>query len=135
MWVFEQNYVLMAGLFPALIRGSKESVSIRTRVHDLQLQVVETGRYTLTVKICHRFIRGTEWLPDFNMTVRVYNDARLVEVQDYQDSGKLLAEYPRINRRMFHRDEKKQANRLLWEWLRQISARTSPLVSQELVDV
>ena len=135
MWVFEQNYVLMAGLFPALVCGSKESVSIRTRVHDLQLKVVETGRYTLTVKICHRFIRGTEWLPDFNMTVRVYNDARLVEVQDYQDSGKLLAEYPRINRRMFHRDEKKQANRLLWEWLRQISARTKPLVSQELVDV
>jgi len=51
------------------------------------------------------------------MKVRIYHDAQLAEVISYQGHSRILSKYPYPNQKMFHRDEKRQANYLLNDWL------------------
>ncbi len=117
MWVYEHNYALLAHLFPALLAGDRDRETVEAGAGRLELRVVERCPYTLMVEVAHFLAGAGRWAAHFRMRVRVYRDARLGEVVECQDSGRLLPEYPWPNARMFHRDEKHQANRLLREWL------------------
>jgi uncharacterized protein YqiB (DUF1249 family) len=50
-------------------------------------------------------------------TIRVYHDAKVAEVISYQGHKNLRPFYDVPNERMYHRDEKRQVNRLLFEFL------------------
>ena len=59
----------------------------------------------------------TEWIKNPEMLVRIYHDASTAEVISSQGQNNFQARYPRVNRMMYHSDEKNQINVFLGEWL------------------
>ena len=114
MWVYERNYVALMDLFDGLRRDSTKLASAKLQ---LEMQVIERSRYTTEISLRHSFHNRIPAVPDQSMRVRVYHDAQLAEVVSYQDVDRLLPEYVYPNEEMLHRDEKRQANILLHEWL------------------
>ena len=51
------------------------------------------------------------------MTVRMYHDAKVAEVVNCSGRGGFEPEYGYPNKLMLQRDEKRQVNQLLGEWL------------------
>ena len=82
----------------------------------VELTVLETFKYTNTLKIVQKPAL-TEWIKNPEMLVRIYHDASTAEVISSQGHNNFQARYPRVNRMMYHSDEKNQINVFLGEWL------------------
>jgi len=54
---------------------------------------------------------------NLTMTVRMYHDAKVAEVMNCSGHGTFEPEYGYPNKHMLQRDEKRQLNQLLGEWL------------------
>ena len=123
MWVYEHNYRLFVGLFAGLCDGTEAELVLNDANQHLNVTLLEQARYTQTFRCQHRLDDSNTWLDDMRLTVRLYHDAGLAEVLHYQESAKLQPEYGSCNPEMMHKDEKLQANRLLWDWLNRLSTR------------
>ncbi len=113
LWLFEENYRLLLELL-ALDGG--EGGVLRSAMQEderLEITVTERSRYTLTIALRKSLSFGREWVPDILMEARLYLDARVAEVLTYQNCRRLPAPYAVQGSVPFHKDEKRQANRLL----------------------
>ena len=89
MTLYESNYIKLSQLvsdFEVLPSGESEVAISRSEVDcDLHLQVRLREPYTTTLKLTYLFYpdvpgsHGQQPIPDPDLTVRVYHDARLVE--------------------------------------------------------
>ena len=118
MWYFERNFSALMKML-AHVQMDKHS---RARFYlagaQVTLSLLEQTRYTLLLDI-HQYIPGQDntLLPAMHFTVRIYVDAQLAEVVSYQGYQRLRARYDYPNPHMLYRDEKRQANLLLHDWL------------------
>jgi uncharacterized protein YqiB (DUF1249 family) len=119
MWLYESNYRRLRMLMPELFDGADEFRVAARHNHQLTVRVLEQFPYTSTFDIVHR-LGSLGRLPELRMRVRLYHDARVAEVVAYQDQRRIQPEYEFPNERMLHKDEKRQANRLLHDLLRYI---------------
>ncbi len=117
MWVFENNYRNLLRLFPDLIDLATPEINISNASMALSVTVRECSRYTTTIAIRHSFHEQLPWLADMTMKVRIYHDAQVAEVLSYQGQHRFEGRYDYPNPQMRHRDEKRQLNHLLQEWL------------------
>ncbi len=117
MWVFENNYRNLLQLFPALVDMETPEITIQNAQMILNVVVEECSRYTTTLTIRHAFKQQIPYLSDMTMKVRIYHDAKVAEVLSYQGEHRFEGRYDYPNPRMRHRDEKRQLNQLLQEWL------------------
>lgn len=76
--------------------------------------MVERHRYTTLVGLSQSL---PSLLPPLTMTICVYHDAKVAEVIDYQESGRLRSRYDYPNPDMFQIREKRRVNEFLGEWL------------------
>ncbi|MCK9532833.1 MAG: DUF1249 domain-containing protein [Gammaproteobacteria bacterium] len=109
--LFEELYGLLALLLPELASGAA-----RPPV-GFDMEFLEHSRYTTTLRIRHHFDQD-ELVPDISMTVRIYHDARVAEVIAYQGCERLPAPYAVNGDPRYVRDERRQINRLLRQFLR-----------------
>ena len=90
MTVYESNFIKLSRLFTNLEELSAEDlrVSHSSRDLDLHAEVQQREPYTTTLRLTYWFAEGfaegsdegrTEPVPDPDLIVRVYHDARLVE--------------------------------------------------------
>ena len=111
--------------FSLIQNGSAREVTVT-------IKILERFRYTTTLEI-------TQTPDDSNMVsapvmlVRVYHDASTAEVISYQGHKNFKARYPTPNVNMYHRDEKRQVNEFLGEWLTLCLKTGQSLLSPELV--
>ena len=118
MWVYEENYISLLQLLPFLFEDDGLiRVCARHSNASLVISILEHCRYTQVMEIKQVFNETSQHLQGLAMKVRVYHDAQLAEVISYQGHSRLLSKYPYPNQKMFHRDEKRQANYLLHDWL------------------
>lgn len=109
----EENYDLLLSVAPGLAGMTGEH---RSQLHgsvDLHLEVLEQSRYTSTVRLTYYFCEGAERVPEPDVTVRVYHDARQVELCELR-AGALpvarLFEAPGL-------EQKWKVNLFLSKWL------------------
>jgi len=118
MWVYEKNYACLVQLLPFLFeQHGLLRVCARHLNTRLAVSILEQCRYTQIVEIKQIFTEASQHLYGLSMKVRIYHDAQLAEVISYQGHSRILSKYPYPNQKMFHRDEKRQANYLLNDWL------------------
>lgn len=118
MWIYERNFILLTELVPGLAGGDAGARALLCGEGErLQLSLLEHHKYTSLIGLQYSLSRDGAYLPDLHMTIRIYYDAQLVEVASYQDLPRLLAEYPMKRDKRLYRDEKQQANLLLYELL------------------
>jgi len=117
MWAYEKNFVLLHSLFPDIdITDRFEFVSAQSDIR-FTMQVLERCRYTSMLELRQKLDLPENYMQDLVMKVRIYYDARLVEVTGYEGIRRLQPDYCYPNKKMMLKDEKRQANILLHEWL------------------
>lgn len=117
MWYFEQNFRLLTALMESWGLPHSSSVELDHASSRFRVTVLESTPYTLLLGIRHELSDLTEYISDFSMKVRIYLDARLAEVVTYQGRRRLQPRYAYPNEEMYHPDEKRQANLILYDWL------------------
>ena len=95
MTLYESNYIKLSQLVPDfdLLSSSQSEVAVSSsdEDHDRHLQIRLRERYTTTLKLTYLFypsVSDTEAqrpIPDPDLTVRVYQDARLAEAVRVRD--------------------------------------------------
>lgn len=113
MSIYERNFRRLLTLLPELKTvSSMEGVFGFGSMH---IEVVERHKYTTLISLSQPL--PLFFLPPLRMTVCVYHDAKVVEVIDYQESGRLRARYDYPNPEMYQVREKRRVNEFLGEWL------------------
>lgn len=118
MWVYEKNYSFLVRLLPFLMEShGAVRVCAKQFTAEMEITILEQCRYTQTIQIKQIFKHESPHLPGLSLKVRIYHDAQLAEVISYQGHSRILPKYSYPNKKMFHRDEKRQVNYLLNDWL------------------
>ncbi|MDH5786211.1 MAG: DUF1249 domain-containing protein [Chromatiales bacterium] len=118
MWVFEENYRLWQRLLPELEQGGNRYLLSGHDGEEMEVLLLEQCPYTTMVELSKPFTIDGEWLPDLSMQLRIYHDARVIEVSAYQGCRHIPARYQVTSHGRHHRDEKRQINFLLHDLLR-----------------
>ncbi|HEY5568449.1 MAG TPA: DUF1249 domain-containing protein [Gammaproteobacteria bacterium] len=79
MTIYESNYLKLGRLVTQYPEKKTVWTSSAPRDCDLDLEVLRREPYTTTLRMTYWFLEGTERVPDPDLTVRVYHDARLAE--------------------------------------------------------
>jgi len=114
---YEANYRLLICLTAA-----PESIPQYARLFGedgmgLKVEVVERCRYTTTLELTHCFQMTDHYLTDPAMKVRIYHDARLVEVLGCRNQHRFHAIRPFMKSNTPFLTQKRQVNAFLKEWL------------------
>lgn len=119
MWIFEANYRLLKKLLSELLDSDDELwLGSAENKNDLHIKVTERCKYTTMLSINMPFTAEGTWLPDLQFSLRVYHDARVVEVSGYQGCQRIPPPYAVKAGSSYHKDEKRQINYLLHDLLR-----------------
>lgn len=120
--LYEINYGKLLRLFRT-VPGVYHRVNHPTGLR-FEIALQEDHRYTSVVEIIVEL--NTHRTPALNltMTVRMYHDAKVAEVVNCSGQGTFEPEYGYPNKHMLQRDEKRQVNQLLGEWLDFFSRRS-----------
>ncbi|MCB1785763.1 MAG: DUF1249 domain-containing protein [Gammaproteobacteria bacterium] len=78
----EENYRHLHSLVPQLKRLRGEHRSRRPDHQDLHLTIIEQTPYTTLLRLTYRFANDADGLSEPDAVLRVYHDARQVEVED-----------------------------------------------------
>lgn len=116
----ESNYVRLMKILPDTEAGGEFRVEVGRDAHGRSMEIIfsilEVTRYTVTLRVTQTTgLAGV--CPPPVMTLRAYNDARMVEVVAYQGAQNFQPSYDYPNGQMRHRDEKLELNRFLADWL------------------
>lgn len=79
MALYESNYARTYKLFPGREDDRSGAVSIIANDLPLHLTILERCRYTTTYRLTYYFSQGSKHLPDPDLEIRVYHDARQAE--------------------------------------------------------
>ncbi|MBI2779765.1 MAG: DUF1249 domain-containing protein [Gammaproteobacteria bacterium] len=116
MSCYEANFERLMWLIPGIQNMEGLALSEGRDLMDLQLEVVERCRYTLTIALTHYFRSDGVLVSDPYMKIRIYLDARVAEVLSYQNHRfQFLHPSPILNE--LNLCEKRQINKFLGEWL------------------
>lgn len=128
MPVYEANYRLMSGLMPAIGGVRVPTSFVLAGYPRISLSILECAPYTSEAALVHSFgVCNGRLLKDMEMRLRIYHDARLLEVLSYQGRGRFAPIYAYPNEGMLSPFEKRQVNVFLGEWLRACHGCRQPL--------
>ncbi len=121
MAMYEENYQALVALIPDMTVDSAILSSI-CDLPDLHMEVIERGKYTLTISFLH-LLDDHEVVPDMYLKIKVYHDARVAEVLTYQNKTGFARIYTYPNRKIRYPIEKRRVNQFFSEWLAYCAAR------------
>jgi uncharacterized protein len=118
MELYELNFVRLARLISDLDAICDEAVSRVDGSPALHLQVLERGPFTTTLCLTYRFEESDGVvLPDPDLRVRVYHDARLAEAMSCRSRPGVGSLPPQFATKLPLLDWKLEINRFLEKWL------------------
>ncbi|MCG6967223.1 MAG: DUF1249 domain-containing protein [Chromatiaceae bacterium] len=83
----EENYQYLHSLVPQLKRLTGRHCSCRPDHQDLHLTIIEQTPYTTLLRLTYHFLHPEGGLSDPDVLLRVYHDARQVEVEDLRQQA------------------------------------------------
>jgi uncharacterized protein YqiB (DUF1249 family) len=83
----EENYRCLHSLVPQLKSLRGQHCSSRPDNQDLHLTILEQTPYTTLLRLTYRFDQGDGGLSEPDALLRVYHDARQVEVEDLRQQA------------------------------------------------
>lgn len=114
MDLHENNYLRFKRLVTDLDAITDQAISVVPGCLDLHLQILERSKFTTTVCMTYHFFENQQLIAEPNLKLRIYHDARLVEV--------LAGHLKHGRQRLDHLPAtalqlKWRLNRLLYKWL------------------
>jgi uncharacterized protein YqiB (DUF1249 family) len=114
--LYESNYFRLLRLLPELGDLEGTTVSRVAGALDLYLTVVERFKYTTTLTLTYRFNEDDKILLEPNIRIRVYHDARAVEVLSHDRRCTSMVRATTRSRGS-ELERKWELNRFLHKWL------------------
>ena len=111
----ESNYARLMQLFPDYETANCREFQLPGG-QRVCIDVTERCRYTTLMRVC-QLGASADWLVPPRFELRVYHDARMVEVTVFQAARQVEARYEYPNAEMHAPDEKAQQNQFLSDWL------------------
>ena len=110
MELYEQNYMRLRQIAPDL-SVADEMISSVPGHQDLYLSITERCKYTTMLRLTYRFEEAGKPLFEPDLHLKIYHDARVVEVQQFQSRSR----GPLYLANMI--EQKWRMNRFLYKWL------------------
>ncbi len=110
MDLYEQNYMRLRNIAPDL-EVADEMISSVPEHQDLFLSVTERCKYTTMLRLTYQFEEDGQLLFEPDLHLKVYHDARVVEVQQFHSRSR----GPMYMARLV--EQKWIMNRFLYKWL------------------
>lgn len=110
MELYEQNYIRLRNIAPDLCIAD-EMISSVPAHHDLYMSITERCKYTTMLSLTYRFEESGEYLFEPDLQLKMYHDARVVEVLQLQSRS----EGPFYLSELI--EQKWRMNRFLYKWL------------------
>lgn len=110
MELYEHNYIRLRNMAPDL-NVADEMISTVPRHQDLFLSITERCKYTTMLRLTYQFEEDGQALFEPDLHLKVYHDARVVEVQQF---------HSRTRGPLYIADmieQKWMMNRFLYKWL------------------
>lgn len=110
MELYEQNYLRLRNIAPDLTIANEMTSSVPGH-HDLFMSVTRRCKYTTMLRMTYQFEEAGEVLFEPDLHLKIYHDARVVEVQQFQSRSRgplYIAELI---------EQKWRMNRFLYKWL------------------
>lgn len=112
----ERNYAAAFGLLAKDFQlGDSRQLNMGEHL-SFDLKVLTDAPYTTDIQVRQKS-SGPEYLAT-RFVVRLYHDMQLAEILSSQGLERFAAHYEQPNPKMLQRDEKKQVNQFLADWLR-----------------
>ena len=116
--IHESNFSKLSRVLPKIRQiPIGEPIKLPTGRFDLTICVDENTKYTSQVSFKSTLGSGSFCIPSMHLQVRIYHDARVAEVIDYQHNRRFDSRYKYPNTKMHQTNEKQQINYFLSEWL------------------
>ena len=114
MDLHENNYLRFKRLVADLDAITDRAVSVVPGCMDLHLQIIERSKFTTTVRMTYHFFDNQRLIAEPDIKLRVYHDARLVEVLagHLKHGRQRLDQLPATALKL-----KWRLNRFLYKWL------------------
>jgi len=119
MTLYESNYIKLRQLSAAFEWAADTLVSSSARDHDLYAEIVRREPYTTTLRLTYWFREvGGAAMPEPDLVLRIYHDARLVEAVSSGDAHRhaMLRELARSGTSA-ELDRRWRINMMLNKWL------------------
>lgn len=114
--IYERNYQRLMRLLPHLRQIAEGAQFGVEGSVALSAEVMESHRYTTVLRMRHGLpLPAPVTTPE--MIVRLYHDAGVAEVTEYQQRSRFRVKYDYPNAEMHHVREKGRVNEFLGEWL------------------
>lgn len=84
---------------------------------QMTAEIIERFKFTTTLSLVKQNRSLPKPMDQFQLTIRMYHDARMAEVVTWHSGKQFSGVYPYPNDKMYQIDEKAQANLYLGEWL------------------
>lgn len=110
MELYEQNYMRLRNIAPDL-KVADEMISSVPDHQDLFLSITERYKYTTMLRLTYQFEDEGKFLFEPDLHLKVYHDARVVEVQQFHSRSR----GPLYIASMI--EQKWMMNRFLYKWL------------------
>jgi uncharacterized protein YqiB (DUF1249 family) len=114
MDLYENNFLRFRKLVPGLDALSEHAYSRINGCMGLHITVLDRSRFTTTLRMTYHFTEGGRLHSEPDLKLRVYHDARLVEVlSGHLKHGRQKLEHLPADAKL----EKWKLNRFLFKWL------------------
>ena len=110
MELYEKNYIRLRNIVPDLAVAD-EMISAVPGHQDLHLSITQRCKYTTMLRMTYQFEQAGQTLFEPDLHLKVYHDARVIEVQQFQSR----THGPLSMTNMI--DQKWMMNRFLYKWL------------------
>ncbi|MBE0366861.1 DUF1249 domain-containing protein [Pseudoalteromonas sp. MMG013] len=110
----ERNYLRVLKVLPPEEPGAQRTIELANAHYDI---VVDgCAKYTTDITI-RQTVSISDFLPEFQLSVRLYHDAKVAEVIHHDFHQRIKPSYGYPNPSMHQKDEKYQLNAFLADWL------------------
>jgi len=114
----ESNYAKLIQTLPNLLQlKAGKLIHFDYNANQIQVLIEEHTKYTSQLNVTIRHQGGGHFLPKISIQVRLYHDAKVAEVIDFQHKRRFHSRYNYPNPGMYQRNEKQQINMFLADWL------------------
>ena len=114
MDLYENNFLRFRKLVPDLDALAEHAYSRINGCMGLHITVLDRSRFTTTLRMTYHFTEGSRLYAEPDLKLRVYHDARLVEVlSGHLKHGRQKLEHLPADAKL----EKWKLNRFLFKWL------------------
>ena len=110
MELYEQNYMRLRNIAPDL-NVADEMISSVPGHQDLYLSITQRCRYTTMLRMTYQFEEDDLLLFEPDLHLKIYHDARVVEVQQFHSRSR----GPMVMANII--EQKWRMNRFLYKWL------------------